>query len=159
MGWNELSDPDMRTANFEFSCDVYRDRVYMVAKCTPVEKLVFSLWSETSFSCVVDRRPVWLSPTNHSPEQCFTYSSQVIIDLSNKALIFLLMSVRELLKHRTVLKEMKGCLQRHVWPYTVWESSATSLIIPVITVQSPNSAYRGYSNYFHTACNSEKLHS
>ncbi len=28
MGWNELSDPDMRTANFEFSCDVYREGVY-----------------------------------------------------------------------------------------------------------------------------------
>ncbi len=29
MGWNELSDPDMRTANFpEFSCDVYREEVY-----------------------------------------------------------------------------------------------------------------------------------
>jgi len=30
MGWNELSDPDMRTANFEFSCDVYREGVYTV---------------------------------------------------------------------------------------------------------------------------------
>ncbi len=29
MGWNERSDPDMRTANFEFSCDVYREGVYM----------------------------------------------------------------------------------------------------------------------------------
>ncbi len=29
MGWNELSDPDMRTANFEFSCDVYREGVYI----------------------------------------------------------------------------------------------------------------------------------
>ncbi len=28
MGWNELSDPDMRTANFEFSCDVYHEGVY-----------------------------------------------------------------------------------------------------------------------------------
>ncbi len=28
MGWNELSDPDMRTANFELSCDVYREGVY-----------------------------------------------------------------------------------------------------------------------------------
>ncbi len=28
MGWNERSDPDMRTANFEFSCDVYREGVY-----------------------------------------------------------------------------------------------------------------------------------
>ncbi len=28
MGRNELSDPDMRTANFEFSCDVYREGVY-----------------------------------------------------------------------------------------------------------------------------------
>ncbi len=27
MGWNERSDPDMRTANFEFSCDVYREGV------------------------------------------------------------------------------------------------------------------------------------
>ncbi len=26
MGWNERSDPDMRTANF---CDVYREGVYM----------------------------------------------------------------------------------------------------------------------------------
>ncbi len=25
MGWNERSDPDMRTANF---CDVYREGVY-----------------------------------------------------------------------------------------------------------------------------------
>ncbi len=30
MGWNELSDPDMRIANFEFSCDVYREGVYLV---------------------------------------------------------------------------------------------------------------------------------
>ncbi len=30
MGWNERSDPDMRTANFKFSCDVYREGVYMV---------------------------------------------------------------------------------------------------------------------------------
>ncbi len=28
MGWNEHSDPDMRTANFKFSCDVYREGVY-----------------------------------------------------------------------------------------------------------------------------------
>ncbi len=28
MGWNERSDPDMRTANF---CDVYREGVYMFA--------------------------------------------------------------------------------------------------------------------------------
>ncbi len=28
MGWNSLSDPDMRTANFKFSCDVYREGVY-----------------------------------------------------------------------------------------------------------------------------------
>ncbi len=28
VGWNELSDPDMRTANFEISCDVYREGVY-----------------------------------------------------------------------------------------------------------------------------------
>ncbi len=27
MGWNERSDPDMRTANF---CDVYREGVYSV---------------------------------------------------------------------------------------------------------------------------------
>ncbi len=27
MGWNERSDPDMRTANF---CDVYREGVYTV---------------------------------------------------------------------------------------------------------------------------------
>ncbi len=27
MGWNERSDPDMRTANF---CDVYREGVYNV---------------------------------------------------------------------------------------------------------------------------------
>ncbi len=27
MGWNERSDPDMRTANFKFSCDVYREGV------------------------------------------------------------------------------------------------------------------------------------
>ncbi len=26
MGWNERSDPDMRTANF---CDVYREGVYI----------------------------------------------------------------------------------------------------------------------------------
>ncbi len=31
MGWNALSDPDMRTANFEFSCDVYREGVYTVS--------------------------------------------------------------------------------------------------------------------------------
>ncbi len=29
MGWNERSDPDMRTANFKFSCDVYREGVYI----------------------------------------------------------------------------------------------------------------------------------
>ncbi len=28
MGWNERSDPDMRTANF---CDVYREGVYYKA--------------------------------------------------------------------------------------------------------------------------------
>ncbi len=37
MGWNELSDPDMRTANFEFSCDVYREGVYMLYKKTQNE--------------------------------------------------------------------------------------------------------------------------
>ncbi len=31
MGWNEHSDPDMRTANF---CDVYREGVYKVARYT-----------------------------------------------------------------------------------------------------------------------------
>ncbi len=30
MGWNERSDPDMRTANFKFSCDVYREGVYIM---------------------------------------------------------------------------------------------------------------------------------
>ncbi len=29
MGWNERSDPDMRTANF---CDVYREGVYTVTE-------------------------------------------------------------------------------------------------------------------------------
>ncbi len=29
MGWNERSDPDMRTANF---CDVYREGVYSIVK-------------------------------------------------------------------------------------------------------------------------------
>jgi len=113
----------------------------------------------------VDRRPGSVqncvtSPTNLS-EQCttFTYSSQVIIDLSNTAPVFLLMSVRELLKHWRFQKKMKGCLRWHVWPYIVWESSATTLIIPVITVNPLNSAYRGYSNYSHTGCNSKKLRS
>ncbi len=32
MGWNERSDPDMRTANFKFSCDVYREGVYWDSK-------------------------------------------------------------------------------------------------------------------------------
>ncbi len=31
MGWNERSDPDMRTANFKFSCDVYREGVYIIS--------------------------------------------------------------------------------------------------------------------------------
>ncbi len=31
MGWNERSDPDMRTANF---CDVYREGVYNHLKRT-----------------------------------------------------------------------------------------------------------------------------
>ncbi len=35
MGWNELSDPDMRTANFEFSCDVYREGVYWAERSGP----------------------------------------------------------------------------------------------------------------------------
>ncbi len=30
MGWNERSDPDMRTANF---CDVYREGVYRPLQC------------------------------------------------------------------------------------------------------------------------------
>ncbi len=38
MGWNELSDPDMRTANFEFSCDVYREGVY---RLIPIKETVF----------------------------------------------------------------------------------------------------------------------
>ncbi len=29
MGWNERSDPDMRTANF---CDVYREGVYTASR-------------------------------------------------------------------------------------------------------------------------------
>ncbi len=29
MGWNQRSDPDMRTANF---CDVYREGVYTVSR-------------------------------------------------------------------------------------------------------------------------------
>ncbi len=33
MGRNERSDPDMRTANFKFSCDVYREGVYMPYAC------------------------------------------------------------------------------------------------------------------------------
>ncbi len=33
MGWNDISDPDMRTANFEFSCDVYREGVYWYHAC------------------------------------------------------------------------------------------------------------------------------
>lgn len=120
----------------------------MVAKSKPVLKLVFhcdlrpvaDVWTEG----LRQYKNVWLSPTNHSSEQCstFTFSSSVIIDLSNKALIFLLMSVRELLKHWQFQKKMKGCLQRHVWPYIVWESSSTSLIISVITVNRLNSAYR-----------------
>ncbi len=32
MGWNERSDPDMRTANF---CDVYREGVY----CTQISEI------------------------------------------------------------------------------------------------------------------------
>ncbi len=33
MGWNERSDPDMRTANF---CDVYREGVYMGGDIFPM---------------------------------------------------------------------------------------------------------------------------
>ncbi len=46
MGWNELSDPDMRTANFEFSCDVYREGVYK-------QDLVVISWSiaHPEFNC------------------------------------------------------------------------------------------------------------
>ncbi len=36
MGWNERSDPDMRTANF---CDVYREGVYWDNKALPVPTL------------------------------------------------------------------------------------------------------------------------
>ncbi len=46
MGWNELSDPDMRTANFEFSCDVYREGVYgrlPASFSVPVSKPVASM--------------------------------------------------------------------------------------------------------------------
>ncbi len=54
MGWNERSDPDMRTANFKFSCDVYREGVYY---CTHVPrdrelkqvKLSFARWSKVCF--------------------------------------------------------------------------------------------------------------
>ncbi len=41
MGWNELSDPDMRTANFEFSCDVYREGVYRVSSHHNIN---FTIW-------------------------------------------------------------------------------------------------------------------
>ncbi len=34
MGWNERSDPDMRTANF---CDVYREGVYI---CTLYDNIL-----------------------------------------------------------------------------------------------------------------------
>ncbi len=35
MGWNERSDPDMRTANF---CDVYREGVYSQPQMLKVKK-------------------------------------------------------------------------------------------------------------------------
>ncbi len=44
MGWNEVSDPDMRTANFEFSCDVYREGVYYVANLKVTCRLLFYLY-------------------------------------------------------------------------------------------------------------------
>ncbi len=43
MGWNERSDPDMRTANFKFSCDVYREGVYSVVVTTLLLRLRVSL--------------------------------------------------------------------------------------------------------------------
>ncbi len=42
MGWNELSDPDMRTANFEFSCDVYREGVYMADQLSAIRMRCWS---------------------------------------------------------------------------------------------------------------------
>ncbi len=43
MGWNERSDPDMRTANF---CDVYREGVYNL------NAIVKSLWIKASAKCI-----------------------------------------------------------------------------------------------------------
>ncbi len=38
MGWNERSDPDMRTANF---CDVYREGVYYNVYILRVNKDIY----------------------------------------------------------------------------------------------------------------------
>ncbi len=40
MGWNERSDPDMRTANF---CDVYREGVYLHSSESKMPNLSFDL--------------------------------------------------------------------------------------------------------------------
>ncbi len=47
MGWNERSDPDMRTANF---CDVYREGVYWICPIvfTSQQFIVLTLWATLS---------------------------------------------------------------------------------------------------------------
>ncbi len=48
MGWNERSDPDMRTANFKFSCDVYREGVYTDARSLSDAVLLESVVNSTN---------------------------------------------------------------------------------------------------------------
>ncbi len=54
MGWNERSDPDMRTANFKFSCDVYREGVYTDGRVALVEKNWLNLSDDTAHFSVTE---------------------------------------------------------------------------------------------------------
>ncbi len=52
MGWNERSDPDMRTANF---CDVYREGVY----CTWVNTILYVLQEISLFIGMHHKKPIY----------------------------------------------------------------------------------------------------
>ncbi len=56
MGWNELSDPDMRTANFEFSYDVYREGVY--TKCKSKIVLIFIAFEQVYKDCITVKEKI-----------------------------------------------------------------------------------------------------
>ncbi len=96
MGWNELSDPNMRTANFEFSCDVYREGVYcadsgskrMSTAQTPND-VIYSQWQQAILRCFGFTFLYWKEVETHHPYFFTVYGSRKVsvVGFSNRSSI------------------------------------------------------------------------